>query len=313
MCSNKVCGRLDLLLRYGPNEFERVDCDKPVVYRLALNQTIQSQWFAFGSEDKTVSVQDKTKLNQLLQAVPRNGVVTTVRLRELGVSPQLARKYVQNGWLQRLGVGAFARAGESPDWLGGIHALQSQLSMTVHVAAVSALELQGRAHFIPLGSGRRVTLVSDRKESLPKWFTTGEWTVTPHHRCVSLFDTPPSDNTTQFDCGGFSVLISTPERAILEELYFVQSNNALEHAVLLMEGLSTLRPSILQQSLVSCRSVKAKRLLLWSGERCQHTWMKRLDLTSVNLGTGKRQVFKGGVLDPKYLITVPQPEELPSV
>ena len=93
-----------------------------------------------------MSIQDRTKLNQLLQAVPRNGVMTTPRLQELGISPQLARKYVQNGWLERLGVGAFARAGESPDWLGGIHALQSQLGLTVHVAAVSALELQGRAH-----------------------------------------------------------------------------------------------------------------------------------------------------------------------
>jgi hypothetical protein len=234
-------------------------------------------------------------------------------MQELGVSPQLARKYVQNGWLERLGVGAFARAGESPDWLGGVHALQSQLDLTVHVAAVSALELQGRAHFIPLGKGRRVTLVSDRKESLPKWFATGEWTVTLYHRCVSLFDTPPGDSTTQFDCGGFSVLVSTPERAILEELHLVQSNSALEHALLLMEGLSTLRPGILQQLLEQCTAVKAKRLLLWAGERCQHTWMTRLDVTKVGLGTGKRQVFKGGVLDTKYLITVPKTEELPSV
>jgi hypothetical protein len=260
-----------------------------------------------------MSLQCTTKINRLLQAVPRNGVVTTARLRELGVSPQLARKYVQNGWLQRLGVGAFARAGESPDWLGGIHALQSQLGLTVHVAAVSALELQGRAHFIPMGTGRRVTLISDRREALPKWFTSGEWTVALHHRCISLFDTPPSDSTTQLDRGGFSVRISTPERAILEELHLVQSNSSLEHALLLMEGLSTLRPGILQPLLVTCTSVKAKRLLLWSGERCQHTWMSRLDTSEVDLGTGKRQVFKGGILDPKYLITVPEPEELPSV
>ena len=260
-----------------------------------------------------MSLQDRTKLNQLLQAVPRNGVVTTARLQELGISPQLARKYVQNGWLRRLGVGAFARAGESPDWLGGIHALQSQLGLTVHVAAVSALELQGRAHFIPLGTGRRVTLVSDRRENLPQWFTAHEWTVTLLHRCLGLFSSLPDDSTTQFDCGGFSVRISPPERAILEELHLVQSNSALEHALLLMEGLSTLRPSMLQQLLVLCTSVKAKRLLLWAGERCRHSWMARLDVTKVDLGTGKRQVFKGGVLDPKYLITVPKPEELPSV
>ena len=260
-----------------------------------------------------MSIRDKTKLNQLLQVIPRNGVVTTARFQELGISPQLAGKYVQNGWLMRLGVGAFARAGESPDWLGGLHALQSQLGLTVHVAAISALELQGRAHFIPLGKGRRVTLVSDRKETLPRWFSSREWTVTIHHRCLGLFGALPHDGATEFDCGGFSVLISPPERAILEELHLVQSNSAFEHALLLMEGLSTLRPGILQQLLEHCRSVKAKRLLLWSGDRCQHSWMTRLDVTKVDLGTGKRQVFKGGVFDPTYLITVPRPEELPGV
>ncbi len=99
----------------------------------------------------------------------------------------------------------------------------------------------------------------------------------------------------------------------MEELHLAQNNSALEHALLLMEGLSTLRPSVLQSLLVQCTSVKVKRLLLWAGERCQHSWIARLDITAVDLGTGKRQVFKGGVLDRKYLITVPKPEELPSV
>ncbi len=248
-----------------------------------------------------------------MQAIHRNGVVTTTRLQELAISPQLARMYVKNGWLQKLGVGAFARVGESPDWLGGVHALQSQLGLTVHVAAVSALELQGRAHFVPLGTGRSVTLVSDQRESLPRWFTTHKWSVILNHRRLGLFSSLPGDSITQLDCGGFSVQISPPERAILEELQLIQSNSALEHAILLMEGLSTLRPGILQQLLELCTSVKAKRLLLWSGEHCQHTWMNRIDVTKVDLGAGKRQVFKGGVLDPKYLITVPGPEELPNV
>lgn len=253
------------------------------------------------------------KLNQLLQTVPGNAVVTTARMAELGVSPQLARKYVLNGWLKSLGVGAFTRVGDNPDWLGGLYALQSQLDLTVHVAAVSALELQGRAHFIPLGKGRRVRLVSDKREDLPKWFIKHDWTVTLQHRCLSLFGTPPGNSITNYDYGGFSVQIASPERAILEELHLVQSNNDLKHAILLMEGLSTLRPSLVQELLDQCTSVKAKRLLLWSAERCQHSWMKMIDVTTVNMGTGKRQVFKGGVLDKKYLITVPEPEELPDV
>ena len=249
----------------------------------------------------------------MLQAIPRGAVVTTPKLTELGVSPQLARKYVQNGWLDRLGSGAFSRSGDSLDWLGAVHALQSQLRLTVHVGAVSAMELQGRAHFVPLGQGRRITLVSDRREHLPKWFTVHPWPVTLYHRCITLFDKFPDASISSLNRGDFSVDVSAPERAIMEEMHLANSNIAIEHAMLLMEGLSTLRPSLVQPLLENCTSVKAKRLFLWSAERAQHSWLEQLRLSRVELGTGKRQLYEGGQLHPKYLITVPPEEELPHV
>lgn len=260
-----------------------------------------------------MSSQEQGKLNRLLQSIPRATVVTSKRLSELGVSPQLAKKYVQNGWLTSLGTGAFARAGDAPDWLGGLYALQSQLGLTAHVAAVSALELQGRAHFVPLGQGRRVTLVSDRRENLPKWFTVHPWTVSLRHRCLALFRQLPDQATSVLDCGAFSVHISSPERAIIEEMCLARSNSDIEYAVMLMNGLSTLRPSVVQPLLMHCTSVKAKRFFLWAARAAQHTWLERVDVRSVDLGSGKRQLYKGGILDSEYLITVPQGEELPSV
>ena len=249
----------------------------------------------------------------MLQAIPRRAVVTSSRLQTLGISPQLARKYVQSGWLNRLGPGAFVRAGEDPDWLGGIYALQAQLGLTVHVAAVGALELLGRAHFVPLGQGRRVTLVSDRKESLPRWFNEHEWGIDLRHRCLTLFRELPDHATSELSCGAFSVHVSSPERAIIEEMHLAGSNSDVEHSVLLMEGLSTLRPVVVQSLLMSCTSVKAKRFFLWAAEACRHTWLERLDVSAVDLGAGKRQLFRGGKLDRKYQITVPQREELPGV
>lgn len=260
-----------------------------------------------------MSIQIQRKLNQMLQAIPRGTVVTTSCLSGLGVSPQLARKYVQSGWLDRLGSGAFSRCGDSPDWLGGVYALQSQLSMSVHVGAVSALELQERVHFVPMGEGRRVTLVSDYREHLPKWFTVHHWSVIPHHHCMMLFDKLPDGSTSSLNRGDFSVAVSAPERAIMEEMYLASSNSAIEHSLLLMEGLSTLRPSMVQLLLENCTSVKVKRLFLWAAERTQHSWMGQLELNRVELGKGKRQLYKGGHLHPKYLITVPPEEELPDV
>jgi len=249
----------------------------------------------------------------MLRAIPSGTVVTTTRLIELGVSPQLTRKYVQNGWLDRVGYGAFTRSGDTSDWLGGMYALQSQLGLTVHVGAVSALELQGRAHFVPLGVGRQVTLISDGRENLPKWFTAHEWSVSVHHRCLKLFSDSTEEALVSWDCGAFSVMISSPERAILEEIHLSSGNSAIAHTLMLMEGLSTLRPKLAQSLLENCLSIKAKRFLLWAAERSQHSWLGQLEQSRIDLGTGKRQLFKGGQLDPKYQITVPPKEELPDV
>ncbi len=255
----------------------------------------------------------QNKLNRLLQTIPRHAVVISQRLEELDISPQLARKYVQNGWLTRIGSGAFARAGDKPDWRGGLYALQSQLGMSVHVGAVSALELQGRAHFLPVGQDNTVLLLSDKKENLPAWFKRYPWTVELSHSCLSLFSSVPERATTPLACGDFSILISSPERAILEEMHLACGNNDIEHAVLLMEGLTTLRPKLVQALLECCVSIKAKRLFLWAAETAGHSWFDELDLIKVELGTGKRQLYKGGKVDFRYLITVPPREELPDV
>jgi hypothetical protein len=48
-----------------------------------------------------------------------------------------------------------------------------------------------------------------------------------------------------------------------------------------------------------------KRLFLWSAERHQHTWLKKLDRKDIDLWRGKRMLVRGGKLDPTYNITVP--------
>jgi hypothetical protein len=74
-----------------------------------------------------------------------------------------------------------------------------------------------------------------------------------------------------------------------------------------------LRPNVVQALLEQCTSAKVKRFFLWSAEEAQHQWFDRLDTAIVDLGSGKRQLFKGGRLNKKYAITVPPQEELPGV
>ena len=260
-----------------------------------------------------MSSSQQNKLNRLLQEIPRHSVVTSRCLEELDISPQLARKYVQNGWLIKIGSGAFARVGDNPDWRGGLYAIQFQLGMSVHVGAVSALELQGRAHFLPVGQSNTVVLLSDKAENLPAWFKQYPWKVKISHSSLSLFNRLPEQASTPLVDGDFSILVSAPERAVLEEMYRVHNNNDIEYSLLLMEGLATLRPKLVQTLLEHCVSVKAKRLFLWAAETVGHSWFDEMDLGEVELGTGKRQLYKGGKMSSKYLITVPPQEELPNV
>jgi len=254
-----------------------------------------------------------TKINHLLQQWPRGTVATTTWLESQGISSDLARWYARTGWLTRVGRGAYAQAGDPIDWTGGLSALQSQLGMSVHAGAKSALELQGRAHYVPLGSRKRVVLISDVPETLPTWFRKHPWEAQIEHHSLKLFEGTSPESLRQIDCGGFKIAGSSPERAIMEEMSLVRTNDDIDHAIQLLENLATLRPNIVQQLLEACTSIKVKRLFLWSAERIGHAWFELLTPERVDLGAGKRQLYKEGIFDSKYQITVPRQEELPDV
>ena len=257
--------------------------------------------------------QNGSKINQLLKEWPPGTVVTKSKLDKLGIYRQLAIKYVLYDWIRRIGTGAFVRSGDQVDWRGGLYALQTQLGLSVHIGARTALELQGLSHFIPLGQQEKVILISDCPERLPAWFRNQPWKVKLEHHCLSLFNRIPEAASIKLDCGGFEIITSSPERAIMEQMRLVNTNDDIEQAYQLMEGLTTLRPSVVQDLLVNCRSVKVKRLFLWSAETIGHAWFDHLDLAQVNLGEGRRQLYKGGRLNQKYQITVPTQGELPGV
>lgn len=251
-----------------------------------------------------------SKMNQVFRQWPRGTVMTQTMLDQLDVSSRLANWHVGSGWLVRFGSRAFVQPGDKVDWRGGLYALQTQLGMSVHVDARTALELQGLSHFIPLGQQKRVILISDHLERLPAWFQNHSWEVKLEHHCLSLFKRTSAKASVKLDCGGFDIGMSSPERAIMEHMSFVKTNDGVKQAYHLMEGLATLRPDLVQDLLVNCRSVKVKRLFLWSAENVGHAWFERLDVAQVDLGKGKRQLYKGGQLDPKYQLTVPTKEEL---
>ena len=108
-------------------------------------------------------------------------------------------------------------------------------------------------------------------------------------------------------CGQWNwpLVLSTPERAVLELLDELPKRESFHQADMLMQSLSNLSPRRMQMLLAECRSVKVKRLFFFFADRHRHAWLKRLDKDAVDLGEGKRMLVKGGKLNKPYQITVP--------
>lgn len=229
-----------------------------------------------------------------------------------GVPRQLADSYCKTGWLRRLARGAYVRADDQKvEWTGATWTMQRLLQMTVHPGGKTALELLGDAHFLPLAGGR-VTLFGAPAEKLPAWFRTHDWGVKITYTTTNLFPAGSALGFSEFSVRDLTLRVPGRERAMLELLHLVPEKEPFDEAKLLMEGLTTLRPSVLQPLLENCNSVKAKRLLLSLAESSGHAWLRKLDLARIDLGKGKRVLVKnakGGRLDAKYQIVLPVSRE----
>jgi hypothetical protein len=102
------------------------------------------------------------------------------------------------------------------------------------------------------------------------------------------------------------LVISSPERAILELLDELPTRETFHDIDMIMEGLVNLSPRRLQPMLEQATSVKVKRLFLYFADRHRHQWAAHLDRDRITLGKGKRALVKRGRLDRIYNITIPE-------
>jgi len=247
-----------------------------------------------------------TKINRLLANSPVGAPMTSAWLSSQRISPQLVRRYKLSGWLESLGRGAWKRTGTKLTLAGTLFAMQQQLSMKVYPAARTALEIQGRAHYVPVGANPVLQLSLESGQKIPSWFV--HQSFASHLRVLNssvLFD-PVYVSLDDWHSGELSIKVSSPERAMLEYCYLLPKYADFEEARQLMEGLMTLRPKLLQNTLLACKSVKAKRLFLALACTVGHPWYEQLEIDSLDLGSGKRSVLANGYLHPQFKITVPR-------
>lgn len=258
-----------------------------------------------------MGLQNESKINQLMTGWPDGAVRTMDWFEKHEFSRQLIYQYRKRDWLEALGSGAFKKKGDLVDWVGGVEALQNQMDLRIHVGGRSALDLLGKAHYLRMGD-RQLTLFGTPGERLPTWFKKYAWDEMPDYVATKLFREGENDfgkkqaGYTQHSKGRLSITQSAAERAILEFLDGAPQSTDYDEALKILEGLTSLRTNVLQSLLERCESAKVKRLFLHLAERAKHSWFQKLDTTRIDLGNGKRRIYKDGYYDPKYKITVPE-------
>jgi hypothetical protein len=241
----------------------------------------------------------------LEQTLPEGQLVNRAWLRTRGFNRPRVDYALRAGKLTAVARGVYRRPGPALKWEHVVYSL-NQMGRPVRVGGRSALELQGMAHYLPLGGSQRIDLYGGGK--VPTWVRVFKTSFQFTLHTPRLFNPLPGAavHNRPFGAWDWPIPFSLPELALLELLAGVRNRADFDMADKFFEAAVNLRPGLLRDLLLACTQVKAKRLFLWFSDRHGHAWRRALDTQGVDLGRGKRLIVKGGAYDAAYQITVPR-------
>lgn len=245
-----------------------------------------------------------TKIQQIVTSTPSSGVLLSSWLQnQYGVQRSEVANYVRQKWLVRVADGVYKVAGSPYSLFGAVASLNEQMKKQCTVGAGTALELRGYAHYLPMGKPI-ATLMLPSTQRLPEWVKKTDWDRTV--QCTSTsFLGDDLLGVEPMTIEGMQVLVSSPERAIMECLNDSNAKDSLLDIYYTMESLTTLRPRLVQQLLEKCTSKKVKRLFLYMAEKAGHTWLRGVRLENIDLGKGRLMLTPRGKYVSKYSMTIP--------
>ena len=241
----------------------------------------------------------------LEQCLPEGQLANRRWLRLQGFHRPRVDSFLRSGKIEAVARGVYRRPGPPLKWEHVVFSL-NEMGYPVRVGGRTALEMQGLAHYLPMGKPQRIDLYGQSK--LPGWLNVFQESFRFEVRTRKLFDELPDAwiHHRPFGAWDWPIPYSTPEMAMLEMLAGVRDAAGFSLAEKFFESAVNLRPEIVQSLLLSCSQVKAKRLFLWFADRHGHAWRERLSTEGIDLGRGKRMLVKGGTYDANYQITVPR-------
>jgi hypothetical protein len=269
--------------------------------------------------------QKQRPLNRLERKLPEGVLVDAAWLKSHDYSRQLLNHYVSARWLEQPTRGVYRRPRGSLTWQQVVISIQAFLGYPLIVGGRTALELQGYAHYLSHET-KQVHLYGPKRP--PGWLSKLRLGVRfVYHNDRKLFRNNlvvsqlqvlfearknPKESVdgslAELPWGQWEwpLIVSTPERALLELLDELPGRETFHQVDMLVQGMTNLRPRRLQKLLADCKNVKVKRLFFFFAHRHQHAWLKRLRKEDFDLGKGKRMLVKGGKFDRAHQITIPE-------
>ena len=243
-----------------------------------------------------------TKIKQILDLAPRDSVLFSSWLTSQKLDPKEQYAYMKRGWLSRISKGVYKLNGTIPTLLSAISSYNTQLGKNCIIGAHTALEIRGYSHYLPMGKPTAY-LFTEQSERLPKWLLEGDWEMNIRYMTTSFLGNDLLGvETMTIDHN--NLIVSSPERAILECLNLPEASSSLLDIYHIMEGLTTLRPRLMQTLLETCTSVKVKRLFLYMAEKANHPWLQYLNTEKISLGASRFMVTPTGKYIRKYNMTI---------
>lgn len=225
----------------------------------------------------------------LLASLPKGEPVSTRTLQALGVSPFRSSALARSGWLVHLARGVYMLPGDTLTRDGCLAFLSTQ-TPGLHVGSKTALAWRGVSQNIAFRE--HLSLWGVVPLHLPDWFTQR---FPASYQTTQLFDDSlPAAFGLQASPGGdLRVLVSVPERAMLELLSDVGKTQSLVEARDLVESLPNLRVKVLDELLAHSIRIKVVRMAATLAACMNLPWASVALKHSERIGGGERWVAVG--------------------
>ena len=225
----------------------------------------------------------------MLSSLPRGEPLSTAALQARGLSAFRASALARSGWLVHLARGVYMLPGDTLTRDGSL-AFLSEQAPGLHVGGKTALAWRGVRQNIAFRE--HLHLWGGAPRRLPAWFTER---FPADYQATQLFDDdlPDGFGLQPLPTGDPRVLVSVPERAMLELLSDVGKAQSLAEARELVEGLSGLRDKELDRLLRHTTRIKVVRLAASLAAGMKLPWAALAQRHSERIGGGARWVAVG--------------------